>query len=121
MKMRYSIELRDRIHGKRYGFFPFAKNIGKSLSNKYGEKHLDSTKKPTWDAAKTASKIAIQKTAETTGDFIGNKISDKIASASKKKPAKEWHNNDDETEEDVEIASPKKRYISPEERKQIIE
>ena len=33
---------------------------------------------------------------------------------------KELHNND-ETEKDVEIATPKKRYISPEERKQIIE
>ena len=38
----------------------------------------------------------------------------------KKKSIKELHNND-ETEEDVEIAIPKKRYISPEERKQIIE
>ena len=35
------------------------------------------------------------------------------------KPAKQIHNN--ETEEDVDIDTPKKRYISPEERKQIIE
>ena len=33
---------------------------------------------------KTASKRAIQKTAEATGDLIGNKISDKITSFSKK-------------------------------------
>ena len=33
---------------------------------------------------------------------------------------KKLHNND-ETEEDEEIATPKKRYISPEEIKQIIE
>ena len=52
--------------------------------------------------------------------MIGNKIADKITSVSKKKSTKELHNND-ETEEDVEIATPKKRYISPEERKQIIE
>ena len=52
--------------------------------------------------------------------MIGNKIADKIASVSKKKSTKELHNND-ETEEDVEIATSKKRYISPEERKQIIE
>ena len=52
--------------------------------------------------------------------MIGNKIADKITSVSKKKPDKELHNNDDETE-DVEIATSKKRYISPEERKQIIE
>ena len=50
----------------------------KSLSNKHGQKVLDSTKKSTTDAIKTASKIAIQKTAEATGDFISNKIPDKI-------------------------------------------
>ena len=96
----------------------FAKNMGKSLSNKYGQKLPDSAKKCTTDALKTASKRAIQKTAEAAGDLICNKIADKITSVSKK-PAKESPN--DETEEDVEIASPKKRYISPQERKQIIE
>ena len=57
---------------------------------------------------------------ETTGDLIGNKIADKKTSVSKKKSAKELHNND-ETEEDVEIATPKKRYILPEERQPIID
>ena len=118
--MRYSIEPRDRIYVKGYGFLFFAKNTGKSLSNKYGQKRLDSAKKSTADAIKTASKRAIQKTAEATGDLIGNKIADKITSVSKKKPAKELP-NDETKEEDVEIATPKKRYISPEERKQIIE
>ena len=115
--MRYSIEPRDRIYVKGYGFLSFAKNMGKSLSNKYGQKLLDSAKKSTTDAIKTASKRAIQKTAEATGDFIGNKIADKITSVSKKS-IKALQNN--ETEEDVEIATPKKRYISPEERKQTI-
>ena len=118
--MRYSIEPRDRIYVKGYGFLSFAKNMGKSLSNKYGQKLLDSAKKSTTDAIKTASKRAIQKTAEATGDLIGNKIADKITSVSKK-PAKEVHNNDQTKEEDVEIATHKKKYISPEERKQIIE
>ena len=117
--MRYSIEPRDRIYVKGYGFLSFAKNMGKSLSNKYGQKLLDSAKKSTTDAIKTASKRAIQKTAEATGDLIGNKIADKITSVSKKKSTKELHNNDET--EDVAIATPKKRYISPEERKQIIE
>ena len=53
--------------------------MGKSLSNKYGQKLLDSAKKSTTDAIKTASR-AIQKTAEATGDLIGNKIADKITS-----------------------------------------
>ena len=43
----------------------------------------------------------------------------KVTSISKK-PAKELHNDNDETEEDAEITTHKKRYISPEERQQII-
>ena len=72
--MRYSIEPRDirkiylniRIYVKGYGFLFFAKNMSKSLSNKYGEKLLN--------------------------------------------------NN-----EDLEITAQKKRYVSPEERQQIID
>ena len=83
--MRYSIEPRDIIYVKGYGFLSFAKNKGKSLSNKYGQKLLDRAKKSTTDAIKTAPKKAIQKTAEATGDLTGNKIADKITSVSKKK------------------------------------
>ena len=118
--MRYSIEPRDRIYVKGYGFLSFAKNMGKSLSNKYGQKLLDSAKKSTTDAIKTASKRAIQKTAEATGNLIGNKIADKITSVSKKKPAKELPNNEAE-EEDVKKTTHKKKYTSPEERQQIID
>ena len=98
---------------KVYGFLSFAKKMGKTLSNKYGQKLLDSAKKSTTDAIKRTSKRTIQKTAEVPGDLIGNKIGDKITSVSKKKSAKELPN--DET--DVEIVTPKKRYRSPEERK----
>ena len=118
IKMKYSIEPRDGIYVKGYAFLSFAKNMGKSLSNKYGQKLIDSAKKSTADAIKTASKRAIQKTAEATGDLIGNKIADKITSVSKKRSTKELPN--DETEEDVHIAISKKRYISLEERQQII-
>ena len=38
----------------------------------------------TTDAIKTASKRAIQNTAEATGDLTGKKIADKITSVSKK-------------------------------------
>ena len=78
------IEPRDRIYVKGYGFLSFAKNMGKSLSNKYGQKLLDGATKSTIDAIKIASKRAIQKTAEATGDLIGNKIADKITSVLKK-------------------------------------
>ena len=114
--MRYSIEPRDRIYVKGYGFLSFAKNIGKNLSNKYSQKLFGTAKKSKKDAIKIASKKVIQKTAETTGDLIGNKIADKITSISKK-PVKELPINDEE----VEITTRKKRYISPEERQQIID
>ena len=105
--MRYSIEPKNKIYVKGYGFLYFAKTmgthatkVGKNLSNKYSQKPLDTAKKSTTDAIKTASKRAIQKTAEATGDLISNKIADKIASVStklhSKKPPKELQN--DETE-----------------------
>ena len=97
--MRYSIEPRDRAYVKGYRLLSFANNMGKNLSNKYGQKHLDSDKKSTTDAIKTASKRVIPKTAEAAGDLIGNKIANKITSISKKKSAKELRDNG-ETEED---------------------
>ena len=70
MKVKCSIEPRDRIYKKEYGFLSFAKN----LTNKYSQKLIDTAKKSTTDAIKTASKRTIQKTAEAAGDLIGNKI-----------------------------------------------
>ena len=112
--MRYSVEPSDRRYVKRYGFLSFAKNIGKKISNKYSQKLLDSTKKSATDAIETASKTEIQKTTETTGDLIGNKIADKITSISK-----ESSNGLPSNEANNEI--PKGRYISPQERQQIID
>ena len=67
------------------------------------------------NAIKTASKRAMQKTAGATGDLVGNKIADKITSVSKKSTKKL-----PTIDEDVELTTPQKRYISPEERQQII-
>ena len=90
--------------------------------NTGGQKPLDNAKKPTTDAIKIASKRAIQKRAEATGDLIGNQIANKITSVSSKKYTKELHNNGEiKEEEDVQIVNPKKRYISPEERQQILD
>ena len=58
----------------------------------------------------------IQKTAEATGDLIGNKITDKITSVSKKLSNNNTNNNNG----DVELTTHKIIYISPEERQQII-
>ena len=118
--MRYSMEPGDKTYVKGYGFLSFTKNMGKNLSNKYGQELLDSSTKSTTDAIKTVSKRVIKKTAEATGDLIDNKIADKITSISNKKSTKEMPNNG-ETEEDVEITTHKKIYVSPEERQQIID
>ena len=45
------------------------KNTSKHLSSKYSLKLLDHAKQSTTDAFRTASKKAIQNTAETAGDF----------------------------------------------------
>ena len=62
---------------------------------------MDTATKTGIDAAKTTSKIVVQKTAEATRHLIGNKIADKITS----------------------IGKPKKKeiYILPEKRQQLID
>ena len=123
--MRYSIEPRKRRHVKAYGFLSFAKNIGthatkvaKNISNKYGQKLADTAKKSATDVIKTASKIAIQKTADATGDLVGNKIVDKITIVSKKSLKKP---RDEESSTEVNKEMPKERYISPKERQKVID
>ena len=71
------------------------------------KKLMDTATKAGIDAAKTASNRVVQKTAEATGDLIGNKIADKITLIDKSK-------NNDKTKK-VEI------YIPPEKRQQIID
>ena len=80
----------------------YATKVAKNLSNKYSQKLLDNTKKSTTDAIQS-----IQKTAQTTGDLIGNTIVDKITSISKQS-SRELQNN----EANNEIEIPKEKYIS---------
>ena len=110
--MRYSIEPKDRVYMKGYGFLSFARG----MSNKYGKKRVGTAKKSTTDAIITASKRAIQETAEATGNLVGNKLADKITSVSKKSTKKL-----PTIDQDAELSTHKKRYISPEERQQIID
>ena len=92
--MHYSIEPKDQIFVKDYGFLSFAKNmnksiattIGKNFSGIYSQKLLDYAKQLTTDALKTTSKRVIQKKAEATGDLIGNKTAYKITKFSKTSP-----------------------------------
>ena len=110
--MRYSVEPTNRIYVKGYGFMSFAR----SMSNKYQKQLVDTAKKSATDAIKTASKRAIQRTAEATGDLVGDKIADKTTNISKTSTKKL-----PTIYEDVELTTPKKIYISPEERQQIID
>ena len=81
--------------------------MGKSLSNKYGQKFINSAQKSTPDAIKTASKRAIQKTAEAAGDLIGEK------------PNNNKNNNNMMMKMQKQLLL--RKHISPEERKQIID
>ena len=89
--MRYSVQPRDPIFIKGYGFLSFAKNmvkiIGKNISknqtSKYCQNFLDHAKKYTRGALKTSSKRFVQKTAKAAGDLIGNKIANKITKVPK--------------------------------------
>ena len=123
--MRYSIEPRERRYVKGYGFLSFARNFsnkyGKRLMNtalktgtnfnsKYGKKLTDTAIKTGKDFATIAGKKIVHKVAEATGDLIGNKIADKITSASKKSQNEEIQSNK------VNNEIPKERYIPPKER-----
>ena len=69
------------------------------------------------DALKSSSKRVIQKTVEVTGDWIGNKIDNRIT-----KVSKSLQQNNSETvtnEHNKEI--PKEKYVSPEKRQEIID
>ena len=98
--MRYSTEPKYRKYVKGCGFLSFARKF----DNKYGRKLIDTATKTGMDAAKTASKRVVQKTAEAI--LIGNKIADKITSLGKTKSK--------EKEE-------QEKHIPPEKRQQIID
>ena len=52
--------------------------FSRNLFFMYGEKLLDTARNTGLDATKTASKKLVHKAIEATGEFIGNKIAEKI-------------------------------------------
>ena len=102
--MRYSTEPKFRKYVQGYGFLSFARRFG----DKYGKKLMYAATKTGIDAANTASKRNVQKTADATGDLIGNKIADKVTSVGKKKEKEKENTN-----------KPEEIYIPPEKRQQI--
>ena len=122
--MRYSLEPHYRRYVQIQGFMSFARNIGnkygrkifdnslgKSMKEKYGKKILDNSLSAGKDFAKIAGKRELTKSAQATGDLIGNKIADRITKSARNKEKKE---NDRIMEETQEI------IIPPEKRGQII-
>ena len=95
--MKYSTEPKYGKYIKDYGFLSFTRKFG----HKYGKKLMYTG----IDAAKTASKSVVQKTAEPTGDLIGNKISDQITSVDKTKSNEKKY----ETNKSQEIYIPTKK------------
>ena len=92
--MRYSIQPKFRKYIKGYGSLSFARKFG----NIYGKKLMDTATKTEMDAAKIVSKRVVQKTAEATGDLIGNNMADKITSLGKTK-SKEKEKEEEERKE----------------------
>ena len=124
--MRYSLEPCYRKYVQGQGFMSFAKNIGNKhgkklfdksidVGKKYGKKYcnklLDNSISTGKDFAKIAGKKVLTKSAEATGDMIGNKIADKITKSSRNKAQKEHDRIMEETQELI---------IAPEKREQII-
>ena len=60
---------------------PFARRFG----DQCGKKLMNTATKAGIDAAQTALKRVVQKTAKATGDLIGNQIANKITSTGKSK------------------------------------
>ena len=139
--MRHSLEPEYRKYVKGYGFLSFPQNFGdkygKTLMNraiktgtnfnsKYGKKLTDSSITIGKDFDTFAGKKIVHKSAEATGDLIGNKIPDKITSIGRSKELgstvghavkpriKKENDKTNIMEETQEI------YIPPEKRKQII-
>ena len=105
--MRYSLEPSYRRYVQGQGFMSFAKNI----KEKYGKKILDNSISAGKDFAKIAGKKVLTKSAEATGDLIGNKIAERITKSTRNKDKKEDDRIMEETQELI---------IPPEKREQII-
>ena len=99
---RYSVEPWTRKYVKGFGFLSF----GRKPSNIYRKKLLKAATKTELDDLKTAIKRVVHKAAEATGEFIRNKIANKIV---KPKPVP-----------DDNLWNVEKMIIPPETREEIL-
>ena len=139
--MRHSLEPEYKKYVKCYRFLSFARNFGskygKKLMNtaiktgtnfnsKYGKKLTDTAIKTGKDFATIAGKKIVHKSAEATGDLVGNKITDKITSMGHSKEVGSAADSSvkprskKEKEEANIMEETQEIYIPPEKREQII-
>ena len=86
-------------------------DIGKSMKKKHGKKILDNSLSAGKYFAKITGKKVLTKSAEATGDLIGNKIADRITKSAGNKEQKQDDRIMEETQEII---------IPPEKREQIV-
>ena len=98
-----------RNYGNKYGkkLMNTAIKTGTNFNSKYGKKLTDTAIKTGKDFVTIAGKKIVHKTAEATGDLIGN-------------TSKRSQNEEIQSDE-VNNEIPKERYISPKERQKIID
>ena len=123
--MRYSLQPKYRKYVQDHGFLSFARTFGnkygKKLVNtgissakkisprKYGKKIIDTTKKEWVNFGKIVDKRILTKSAEATGDLIGNNIADKITSLGNK--SKNEKSKEQQEQEEIIIPSEKRQRI----------
>ena len=95
---------------------------GANFNSKYGKKLTDTAIKTGKDFATIADKKIVRKSAEATGDLVGNKIADKITSMGRSKelgPPVKPRSKKEKVETNI-IEETQEIYIAPEKRKQMI-
>ena len=124
--MRYSVQSRNRIFVKDYGFVSFVENMGKNiakspsknLDGKYSQKLLDHLNNlQQMYLLNYSSKRVFQKTAEAIGDLTDIKIANKMTKTSKTSQ----QNNSERVTNEYDAEIPKEGYIFSEKRQKIID
>ena len=123
--MIYSIEPRNRILVKGYGFLSFAKSIGKNVTCKYRQRLLHIAEKSVvtkvaTDTLKTTWKGAFQKTV-CNKILVRIKIADKISNTSSQNGPETNSIKSLNTAIQTEDAIRSGIYISPEKRQEIVD
>ena len=117
--MTYHTNRKYRKYVQGYGFLSFAKMFGKRYGKNIVNKGITAAKRFNKsknckalkkEGTKTSGKQILKRTAESTGDLIGNKIADKTSSLNNK--PQEQLEKEQEQEEIV---------IPPERRQEIID